>query len=899
MRVFSLCFVLALAFVCICQPNAEAQTWGSANPLTDGSFTSIGYVDTIADLNIVRVVFSAFDVEGVQGIYYTQYTSGVWSSPQLVTNVDGGVTGLDIINTTGQFIFYSITENGNSYIYVVSDGGSGGLSWLTPTVLDSSIGSTILESSQMRVIERGGIALIVWQATNAEGPGGFDFDIWYCTFDSSLVSGPALLNVAGASDSTDDIMPGVGYHPVNGEFYCTWVSHENAASHGTVGDVELAISANGSSWSVPMLMSGTNGINGATNPLYPVVSTAGTTTDAVVAWEDITSDSDIYYTVYSPGAKSVRDPFRINSYMSTDADSDETPVLLRNGEYLFVVWQSSYDLDNAGNDYDIFYSPFIDGVFLSPGFVNDAANDGSDDNVFPMVIGDFPENWVGSEGGYVTWLNSASQAYYQPLLFTIDSDGDGLADEVETNTGTYVNTTDTGTNPNDPDSDNDGIPDGFEVDNGLDPTSDIDLILDSDGDGRTNAEEYQQGTNINFPDSPSSTVYVDAAIGDDSTGDGAANAPFKTISRGLSEASLYATANFPMEVLVSAGVYTEHLVIPAHVAVRGINRDTTIIQHSDGSTSLVAMDDNTGLHTVTLRWANVQSVPSKLIAAALTPANTGFVIDQCVLDGLESPDSTGLRIAGGTAGNAILADNILKNLTTAIAAAGSGINVTRNEIMNISGDAVVVNVASKQSGQNVPLLGDDADIANTALNRFRDVDGLFIKNSTTEQVNAEMNDWGIYDRDAVGNNIQGPSDFGPIIGKSIAPGGVVASLYVGETDTLVDVAANPVCTIPALGLTAQRDAASGLFIFESVSSGSFSVQGMADGFASDAQQVNVSPASINAVNLRLVEDTGNNPNDPPVTPAPPSCGKTGKVSYAFCGLLLWAVGSRVRRKSGH
>ena len=38
-----------------------------------------------------------------------------------------------------------------------------------------------------------------------------------------------------------------------------------------------------------------------------------------------------------------------------------------------------------------------------------------------------------------------------PLLG--DSDGDGLADCVETNTGIYVSTSDTGTNPDDNDSD--------------------------------------------------------------------------------------------------------------------------------------------------------------------------------------------------------------------------------------------------------------------------------------------------------------------------------------------------------------------------------------------------------------------------------------------------------------
>jgi hypothetical protein len=56
-----------------------------------------------------------------------------------------------------------------------------------------------------------------------------------------------------------------------------------------------------------------------------------------------------------------------------------------------------------------------------------------------------------------------------------DSDGDGLDDSVETNTGNYVSPTDTGTDPNNPDTDGDGVPDGQEVELGADPTDPQDV----------------------------------------------------------------------------------------------------------------------------------------------------------------------------------------------------------------------------------------------------------------------------------------------------------------------------------------------------------------------------------------------------------------------------------------
>ena len=48
-------------------------------------------------------------------------------------------------------------------------------------------------------------------------------------------------------------------------------------------------------------------------------------------------------------------------------------------------------------------------------------------------------------------------------LFAADSDGDGLDDSVETNTGIYVSPTNTGTNPNQADSDGDGAGDWYEI----------------------------------------------------------------------------------------------------------------------------------------------------------------------------------------------------------------------------------------------------------------------------------------------------------------------------------------------------------------------------------------------------------------------------------------------------
>jgi|GEM_PF-1017569 len=75
-----------------------------------------------------------------------------------------------------------------------------------------------------------------------------------------------------------------------------------------------------------------------------------------------------------------------------------------------------------------------------------------------------------------------------------DSDNDGLPDILETDV--Y------GTDPENPDSDGDGMTDGWEVWNGLEPSDESvdDASQDLDEDGLTNFEEYENGTDPNNSD---------------------------------------------------------------------------------------------------------------------------------------------------------------------------------------------------------------------------------------------------------------------------------------------------------------------------------------------------------------------------------------------------------------
>ena len=105
-------------------------------------------------------------------------------------------------------------------------------------------------------------------------------------------------------------------------------------------------------------------------------------------------------------------------------------------------------------------------------------------------------DWIDESGEYQyrvreiapIWISSPSAVATVAVDIDMDSDGDGLSDRDEL---LYM------TEMSDNDSDDDGMWDGWEVDNDLDPLVD-DAVEDPDGDGVTNLEEYQRGLDPHF-----------------------------------------------------------------------------------------------------------------------------------------------------------------------------------------------------------------------------------------------------------------------------------------------------------------------------------------------------------------------------------------------------------------
>jgi hypothetical protein len=111
------------------------------------------------------------------------------------------------------------------------------------------------------------------------------------------------------------------------------------------------------------------------------------------------------------------------------------------------------------------------------------------------------------ENGSGTWMGLANTGT-NPLI--ADTDMDGLLDGVENNNGSYSNAMQTGTDPHNQFSDADGLPDGWEVTYDFNPTDATGVNGDTgdpDNDSSENLEEYTRTTDPRDDDTDDDTIF--------------------------------------------------------------------------------------------------------------------------------------------------------------------------------------------------------------------------------------------------------------------------------------------------------------------------------------------------------------------------------------------------------
>ncbi|MBM3847428.1 MAG: LamG domain-containing protein, partial [Verrucomicrobia bacterium] len=136
--------------------------------------------------------------------------------------------------------------------------------------------------------------------------------------------------------------------------------------------------------------------------------------------------------------------------------------------------------------------------------VVDSDSDGLRDDWETENFGDLAQNGAGDPDG--DGVPNIDELRRRTDPKKSDTDGDGLSDRVETETGVYVDATNTGTNPRIADTDRDGLNDGVETNTGTfvsatntgtDPNR-----PDSDGDRRSDGSEVADGTDPTDPKDP-------------------------------------------------------------------------------------------------------------------------------------------------------------------------------------------------------------------------------------------------------------------------------------------------------------------------------------------------------------------------------------------------------------
>ncbi len=411
---------------------------------------------TITNASLNLTAFSAFDlsvhsttndwVETTEAYEAWPAAGDIVSTQDVAAEV---VTGFDVTSiTTDGILSFAITttQGGTKSIYTKENGDK--FATLDVSYSSGSVDLPPAKVENLTAVEGVAAVNLTWDA-GVDSDGTIASYNIYRRANQNFLFGNPIANVTSGTAYTDATANADHHY----QYIITAVDNGgNESKVSAVLDIENVTG------------------NGVTTDPKPTTVDNVTADDNVsgikVFWESV-SDSDLAgYNVYRDNVLLNPDALIKNTLKNY---TDYTAEV--NTEYQYRVEA----VDDAGQVSDASES--------APYTLLDTDLDGLSDHFEEKYSGDIYEDGV-------IWDSTTPEG---------DADGDGLS-----NLGEYNAITD----PTIADTDEDGMPDGFEVDNLLDPTNDKDsdwtgsnkddaALIDPDGDGDSNLDEYLANSDVN------------------------------------------------------------------------------------------------------------------------------------------------------------------------------------------------------------------------------------------------------------------------------------------------------------------------------------------------------------------------------------------------------------------
>ncbi len=424
----------------------------------------------------------------------------------------------------------------------------------------------------------------------------------------------------------------------------------------------------------------------------------------------------------------------------------------------------------------------------------------------------------GTECG--TWDDCATACLGAP---NTDNDRDGLTACVEACLCTSDSTADT---------DDDGMPDPFELQNNLDPTTD-DAADDTDQDGIPNLDEYVQGSAPNDPGSPyTSGIFYVGPGGVDAAGHGTFALPWATISYSLNQVNPGPAGG--ARIILLEGAYEETVALKSGVALSGI---------TDAEARIIGRV--TGAAGSTLEHLILQA--GQGVEYLLDMDNVAMTVREVVFVGVGT--ETGILVDGTNPLNSVIEQCIFTDLSVGIDIGQDIPAIRRNMFQDISTSAIIVRATQEPvSGGS---LGDVSDAA-VGCNTFAlSIAGPAVVNERADTLKMEQNDWGTDDANAIAARIEGAADFEPFLamGSGILAGSVYCTVWDAATQTAVNDASVSLGTYGPV-----TESIRGVYAFPAVPQGFYTTTTEAPGYQTDTQNVNLLSGQSKSVLAALVPE---------------------------------------------